>query len=137
MQSLRAFAYLCLGLAAASPVSSAQTGHITAREARNHVGQKATVCGKVVGIHFVSSGKGQPTFIHFDEQYPNQIFTLVIWGSDRQKFGRPEDAYRDKDVCVTGKIETYLGIPQIVATNPNQVQVQTYPPSQPKPPRSP
>jgi hypothetical protein len=101
------------------------------------VGQKATVCGKVVGIHFVSSGKGQPTFIHFDEQYPNQIFTLVIWGSDRQKFGRPEDAYRDKDVCVTGKIETYLGIPQIVATNPNQVQVQTYPPSQPKPPRSP
>ena len=137
MQSLRAFAYLCLGLAAASPVSSAQTRHITAREARNHVGQKATVCGKVVGIHFVSSGKGQPTFIHFDEQYPNQIFTLVIWGSDRQKFGRPEDAYRDKDVCVTGKIETYLGIPQIVATNPNQVQVQTYPPSQPKPPRSP
>jgi hypothetical protein len=128
---------LCLGLAAASPVSIAQTGHITAREARNHVGQKATVCGKVVGIHFVSSGKGQPTFIHFDEQYPNQIFTLVIWGSDRQKFGRPEDAYRDKDVCVTGKIETYLGIPQIVATNPNQVQVQTYPPSQLKPPRSP
>ena len=56
------------------------------------MGEKATVCGKVVGIHFVSSGKGQPTFVHFDEPYPDQIFTLVIWGSERPKFGRPETA---------------------------------------------
>jgi hypothetical protein len=92
--------------------------------AKNHVGEKATVCGKVVGIHFVSSGKGQPTFVHFDEPYPDQIFTLVIWGSDRPKFGRPEEIYRDKELCVTGKITVYLGIPEIVANNPNQVQVQ-------------
>jgi hypothetical protein len=74
---------LLLAAAAALP----QTQHITTREAKNHVGEKATVCGRVVGIHFVSSGKGQPTFVHFDEQYPNQVFTLVIWGSDRRKFG--------------------------------------------------
>jgi hypothetical protein len=87
-------------------------------------GGEATVSGKVAGIHFVSSGKGQPTFIHFDEPYPDQIFTLVIWGSDRPKFGRPEEIYRAKDLCVTGKITIYLGIPEIVATAPNQVQVQ-------------
>lgn len=68
----------------------AQTGRITTREAKNHVGEKATVCGKVVGIHFVSSGKGRPTFVHFEQPYPDQIFTLLIWGSDRAKFGRPE-----------------------------------------------
>jgi hypothetical protein len=85
------------------------------------VGEKATVCGKVVGIHFVSSGKGQPTFVHFDQPYPDQIFTLVIWGSDRPKFGRPEEIYRDRNLW---KITSYLGIPEIVANNPNQVQVQ-------------
>jgi hypothetical protein len=111
---------LLLAPAAALP----QTQHITAREAKNHVGEKATVCGRVVGIHFVSSGKGQPTFVHFDEQYPNQVFTLVIWGSDRPKFGRPEDLYRNKDLCVTGKITSYLKVPEIVASNPNQVQIQ-------------
>ena len=111
---------LLLAAAAALP----QSQHITAREAKNHVGEKATVCGRVVGIHFVSSGKGQPTFVHFDEQYPNQVFTLVIWGSDRPKFGRPEDLYRNKDLCVTGKITSYLEVPEIVASNPNQVQVQ-------------
>jgi hypothetical protein len=104
--------------------SDAHTGHLTTREAKYHVGEAATVCGKVVGIHYVSSGKGQPTFIHFDEPYPNQIFTMVIWGSDRPKFGRPEEIYRDRDVCVTGKITSYLGIPEIVASNPKQVQVQ-------------
>jgi len=115
--------FVTVWLAAAALVS-AQTAHIPAREAKNHVGEKTTVCGKVRGIHFVSSGKGQPTFVHFDEPYPDQIFTLVIWGIDRSKFGRPEELYRDKDLCVTGKITIFLGIPEIVASNPNQVQIQ-------------
>ena len=125
-ETVRAFRFVMfvtLWLAAAS-AAGAQAAHLTAKEAKNHVGEKATVCGKVVGIHFVSSGKGQPTFVHFDQPYPDQIFTLVIWGSDRPKFGRPEEIYRDRNLCVTGKITSYLGIPEIVANNPNQVQVQ-------------
>jgi hypothetical protein len=35
------------------------------------------------------------------------------WGSDRPKFGRPEEIYRDKELCVTGKITIYLGIPEL------------------------
>ena len=123
LRKFRAPVFVTILLLAAAPALP-QTQHITAREAKNHVGEKATVCGRVVGIHFVSSGKGQPTFVHFDEQYPNQVFTLVIWGSDRPKFGRPEDLYRNKDLCVTGKITSYLRVPEIVASNPNQVQIQ-------------
>ena len=77
MRTCRVTTFVILWLAAAS-AAAAQAAHLTSREAKNHVGEKATVCGKVVGIHFVSSGKGQPTFIHFDEPYPDQIFTLVI-----------------------------------------------------------
>jgi hypothetical protein len=123
VRTFRFVMFVTLWLAAATS-AAAQAVRLTSKEAKNHVGEKATVCGKVAGIHFVSSGKGQPTFIHFDEPYPDQIFTLVIWGSDRPKFGRPEEIYRDKDLCVTGKITVYLGIPEIVATAPNQVQVQ-------------
>ena len=43
-----------------------------------------------------------PTFLNFDKRYPDQIFTLVIWGGDRSKFGDPETVYRGKRVCVTG-----------------------------------
>ena len=121
MRTFRFTTFVILWLAAAS-AAAAQAAHLTSKEAKNHVGEKATVCGKVVGIHFVSSGKGQPTFIHFDEPYPDQIFTLE---SDRPKFGRPEEIYRDKGLCVTGKITSYLGIPEIVASNPIQVQIQS------------
>ena len=123
VRTFRFVMFVTLWLAAATS-AAAQAVRLTSKEAKNHVGEKATVCGKVAGIHFVSSGKGQPTFIHFDEPYPDQIFTLVIWGSDRPRFGRPEEIYRDKELCVTGKITIYLGIPEIVATAPNQVQVQ-------------
>lgn len=124
MRTLRFVMFVTLWLGAATS-AAAQAVHLTSKEAKNHVGEKATVFGKVVDIHFVSSGKGQPTFIHFDEPYPDQIFTLVIWGSDRLKFGRPEELYRDKSLCVTGKITIYLGIPEIVACNPSQVQIQS------------
>jgi hypothetical protein len=123
MQTLRIIALAAFTLIMA-PVVHAQEAYITAGEAKYHVGEKITVCGKVVGIHFVSSGKGQPTFIHFDEQYPNQIFTVLIWGADRPKFGRPEETYLDKNVCVTGKITIYLRIPEIVATNPSQIRLR-------------
>ncbi len=123
MRPLRALALVMLWLAAASGVR-AQTDFITAAQAKNHVGQKTTVCGRIVGIHFVSSGKGQPTFMHMDEQYPNQIFTVVIWGADRLKFGRPEETFLDKDICVTGKITVFLRIPEIVATEPSQIHLR-------------
>jgi hypothetical protein len=102
----------------------AQTKKITAAEAKNHVGEKATVCGNVASTHFASGSKGQPTFLNLDQPYPKGIFTILIWGSDRPKFGRPEETYRDKDVCVTGKISSYRGVPEIVASDPSQIQMQ-------------
>src|SRR5271155_5001839 len=81
----------------------AQTPVSTA-EAKNHVGERGTVCGEVVSTHYAPRNRGNPTFINLDKPYPGQIFTVLIWGSDRPKFGDPEATYRNKHVCVTGKI---------------------------------
>jgi len=97
---------------------------ITAPEAKDHIGEIETVCGKVASTHFASGSKGQPTFLNLDEPYPKEIFTILIWGSDRAKFGAPESKYRDARVCVTGKITSYRGTPEIVATEPSQVVAQ-------------
>jgi hypothetical protein len=102
----------------------AQTKKLTAGEAKNHVGEKSTVCGRVVGTHFASGSKGQPTFLNLDEPYPKEIFRILIWGSDRPKFGRAEETCRDKDVCVTGRITSYKGVPEIVASDPSQIQMR-------------
>jgi len=104
--------------------AAAQTNKITAHEAKGHVGEVQTVCGKVASTHFASGSKGQPTFLNLDEPYPKEVFTILIWGSDRGKFGTPEAKYRDAKVCVTGKITSYHGTPEIVATEPSQIVQQ-------------
>jgi hypothetical protein len=117
----RKLLFALFALAAVATV--AQTAHITARQAKDHVGETQTVCGKVASARYAPRSKGQPTFLNLDEPYPNQIFTILIWGENRSKFGQPESQYRDADVCVTGKITSYRGTPEIVATETSQIVV--------------
>jgi DNA/RNA endonuclease YhcR with UshA esterase domain len=109
-------------LLATSSVLAQKT--LTAVEAKAHIGEQATVCGKVVSTRWAESSRGNPTFLNFDHAYPDQVFTLVIWGNDRSKFGEPETAYRGKRICVTGKISAFKGVPEVVATEPSQIKAQ-------------
>jgi DNA/RNA endonuclease YhcR with UshA esterase domain len=94
---------------------------LTAADAKDHIGQVATVCGNVVSTRYAASSKGQPTFLNLDKPYPNQIFTVVIWGSNRSKFRRPEEDYKGQRICVTGKIAEYRGTSEIVADDPTKI----------------
>ena len=107
-----------------SPPLLPQSGHLSPAEAKNHIGEKATVCGKVASTHYAVRTKGSPTFINLGEPYPNQIFTILIWGSDRSKFGSPESTYVDKTICVSGQIKEYRGVPEVVAEQPSQIVIQ-------------
>src|ERR1700757_229550 len=91
---------------------------------KNHVGATVTVCGKAASTRFVSGSKGQPTFLNLDKPHPKEIFTIVIWGTDRPKFGKPEDTYRNKDICVTGRITSHKSVPQVIIGAPSQIQTQ-------------
>jgi len=97
---------------------------LTAAEAKDHVGETATVCGNVVSTRYAASTKGQPTFLNLDKPYPHQIFTAVIWGSNRSKFGRPEVNYNEKRICVTGKISLFRGVPEVVVDDPRQIKTE-------------
>jgi len=98
-----------------------QSGRITSAEAKNHVGEKETACGHVSGARYADGSKRQPTFLDLDGRYPNSAFTILIWGSDRAKFGEPEKKYADSDVCVSGTISSYRGAPEIVTSDPAQI----------------
>jgi DNA/RNA endonuclease YhcR with UshA esterase domain len=98
---------------------------VAAADAKNHIGETATVCGKVVSTHYATRSRSQPTFLNLDEPYPHQIFTIVIWGSDRAKFGAPESTYQGKLVCVTGRIKEYRGAPEVIASEPAQIKLQS------------
>jgi hypothetical protein len=98
---------------------------MSASEAKDHVGELATVCGDVASTHYAPSTKGQPTFLNLDKPYPNPVFTILIWGSNRSKFGTPENEFKGKRVCATGKITEYRGAPEIVAIDPTQIKLDS------------
>jgi hypothetical protein len=75
----------------------------------------------VASARFAESSSRQPTFLNLDQPFPKQIFTVVIFGADRAKFGEPEKEFLNQTICATGTIEEYRGLPQIVATEPKQV----------------
>jgi DNA/RNA endonuclease YhcR with UshA esterase domain len=97
---------------------------LTTAEAKDHIGETATVCGNVVSTRYSPSTKGQPTFLNLDKAYPNQVFTVVIWGSNRTKFGTPEVDYKGKRICVTGKIAEYRNLPEVTADGPAQITAE-------------
>ena len=97
---------------------------LTTGEAKDHAGESATVCGKVVSSHFAANSKGTPTFLNLDEPYPKEVFTIVIWGENLPKFGDPDTKYRNRNVCVSGLIKVYRGTPEVVASDPSQIEIQ-------------
>jgi len=100
---------------------SVSAADLRAEDAARHVGETATVCGVVASAKFDSELQSQPTFLDFAKPYPDQVFTAVIFGADRTKFGTPETSLRGKRVCVTGKIQQQHEMPEIVLSDPKQL----------------
>lgn len=97
----------------------------TASDAADHQGKYAEVCGEVVSVQTVKQIGGEPTFINFEEDYPDQHFTGVIWGENRLAWGNsPEDLYTNRRICVEGFIQIHEGTPQIRINSPEQVRIQ-------------
>ena len=96
-------------------------GSIAAKEAAAHVGEHQTVCGTVASAKYLSNGKGSPTFLNLDAPYPNQIFTVVIWGDMRPRFSSPPESLMGEAICATGVISLYRGTPEIVVNDPGQI----------------
>ncbi len=120
----RKFALLLAGCFVAALPIHAQTKKLTTAEAKDHVGERATVCGQIVSARYADRSKGQPTFLNLDKPYPNEIFTILIWGENRPKFGEPETKYRDRRVCATGVIRSYRGTPEIEASDPTEIEIE-------------
>lgn len=87
-----------------------------------HIGDSVTVCTKIYGGIFLENSKGTPTLLNAGGAYPNAPLTVLIWPDARATFKEaPEKFYKDKDVCITGKIILYKDKPEIVVYSEKQI----------------
>ena len=99
--------------------SISQAEILTASQAKAHEGENATVCGTVASEHTAMHSRGEPTFINLDSAYPNQIFTVLVWGEDRSNVGAlPRTG---SHICATGTIQDYRGVPETVVRTSGQL----------------
>jgi DNA/RNA endonuclease YhcR with UshA esterase domain len=90
-----------------------------------YVGETVMVCTKIFGGKYLENAKDAPTFLNAGGNYPNAPLTIVIWAEARKSFkNKPEEYYTGKSVCVTGKVESFKGKPQIVITNESKIVEQ-------------
>lgn len=95
---------------------------IKIEDAINHVGDSVKICSMAYGGQYLENAKGSPTFLNIGAAYPKALLTIIISRQIRQKLTFiPEDFYRDKEVCVTGRIVLYKGKPQIILLSSKQL----------------
>ncbi len=113
-----AFALLVIPIALPAQIT------ISPAQARHHIGETATVCGTVASATYAARARGRPTFIYLDHAYPNPVFTVIIRGSDLRHFRTaPVKAYARARICVTGRITSFKGVPQMVVRDPGAIRV--------------
>ena len=107
---------------------------VTPADAKNHIGEMATVCGKVVDSKVFKnglSGFGTPIQFDLDQPEPDPVFYFIgagpeVAATQPVETQRSVDAYNGKQVCVTGKIAAAPagGTPFILAAKSSQIKRQ-------------
>lgn len=107
-----------------SPTSKEPAGSLDWHEAKDHIGERVTVCGPVVDTHWASGSTGKPTFLNLGNPYPDlDRFTIVIWVENRDNFAQAlEDYYLGKTICVTGLVTEYERVPEVEIRHPSEIQ---------------
>jgi hypothetical protein len=103
-----------------SPAAFSQS--IKLEDVPKHIGDSVTVCGKIFSTNYLETGHDSPTFLNMGAAYPNDILSVLIWKKARAKFSyKPEEKLLNKTICVTGRIVSYKGKPQIVVHQESQI----------------
>jgi DNA/RNA endonuclease YhcR with UshA esterase domain len=106
----------------------AQGGTLSADQAKAHVGETATVEGKVS----VQRTRDGETYIHVDGNGANAPMSAYVSRWNRVKF-QDVDKLDGKNVQITGQISTFRGKPEIFLTDPGQISAKAEPAPTPAP----
>lgn len=97
--------------------NTSESFQIASDNARSYIGEYKKVCGEIVEKKEFSKG----VYLNFDHMYPNQSVTAVIWANKISEFG-DIDHYIGTTACITGEINSYRGVPQVVLNGAAQLE---------------
>jgi hypothetical protein len=116
---------LAVALAVLLSLVPAEKKTITAAEARAHMGQDVTICGKVVSVRKVTAPRAGSSWQIYLEQEAPPIFALIASANqfDNPFFLTADSRFSGKDVCADGKVMEHNGLAYMRLTQPRQIRV--------------
>ena len=98
---------------------------IQVSEIARHIGDSVRFCTKVHNARYFETVANSPTVLDVNDNFSSPV-NVVIWEQDRKNFGgAPENLYNQKEVCITGLVQSYNNLPQIVVRNRNQISIKS------------
>jgi len=87
---------------------------------KQHIGDSVIVEGAVKNIQYLPNEVLSPTYINIGNA--GNLLTVVIWAKTRNLFTiKPENAYKNKSIRVSGRLLNDKGNPRIIINNPSQI----------------
>lgn len=103
---------------AASAATSVSGGTYTIEQAPAHIGEIASVVGKLYDSYTAASGT---VFLDFCSDYKTCPFSGVIFADDAKKFS-DLPSLSGKRITLSGNITSYQGRAEIILSEPSQIQ---------------
>jgi len=98
---------------------------IKVEEAKDHVGDTVKICTRIFGTIVNDNAKGDGTYLFAGGNFPDAPLTILIRNENRRFFDyKPEKDLKDRDVCITGRIELVKDKPQIFVSKQSQIEIQ-------------
>lgn len=88
---------------------------IDIHDAASHIDENVSLCAKIYGYKALDG----MTLVNLGAAYPDQLLTVVLRDGARDGF----TVVDGQTICVSGKITSYKGKPEIVVTDPGQITV--------------
>lgn len=98
---------------------------IKIEELNKHIGDSVTVCTKIYGGIYLDKSSEKITLLNAGGVYPNAPLTLLIKANTRKQFKEaPESYFKNKNVCISGKLILYKEKPEIIINDAKQIEVK-------------
>ena len=90
----------------------------SSKDALNHINESGTVKGYIADVAI----REKVAYLNFDDKYPKNNFSAVIFKDKFSLFGDLLK-FRNKKAEVSGKITIYVGKAQIILESPEQIKI--------------
>lgn len=97
---------------------------INVKDIAKHIGDSVIFSAKIFNTRYFEASENAPTLLDINNSYGLPLVNIVIWRQDRKNFtDAPEILYNNREVRISGVVQLYNNLPQIVISKKQQVTV--------------